>query len=676
MEETTLQFEGKQDTYSASHGSDFLGGGQTAAVYRVTSSRGGQQYALKLLTDLAYQQRFFQEVYWLSELEDALAKEDIAPEGRLTPHVYDEQRQGDQRFFVMDLAPGKPLDELWREAPQGRLDLPDALRIASQMARVFAALHRRLNRSYLDFQPKNVFWDAVARQIMVIDWNLLSLSGQADVAGDIRTIGYVLYRMALGSPPAGQSRQLVASHSHWPHLPLGVRRLLLDVLAPLPAQEINNAFELSQWLELQSGRLDKTADEVVQEAAVLSKSFPDQQHDTPEARAALINASELLDLAQARRDEISPIMRPVLDKLQAEVAERQRAGSAVRRSADTFVKISFDQAKEAFAREQAEAQDPLDSLQIARWLAILDARDPAASNLDEARRGRIADLLESFRLATLAYQDPESAAGQAVPWEDLAGRVQTLQQELEGAPHFMQALSTEATTWPELLWLLAYDGTGATDSSWQDLASSAAGAQAAVDELPYARQLWRVLGAGDGQEARNRIAVAVEKLELAAETEDAFVSLVDDAASGRWSEISVERIKMLFDEYASTPLPIAQIRTFLGAAIGKNDAIPGYYAGRAGELAMVLLEGLGRASKLSDDTRDWAKNAEHSLLDLLLLEMYLHQWKRQGDRSIYSEARLRRNQLRVTRIARRRRWTRTQVNKWLYQRANLSERQL
>ena len=52
---TDIQFRTSKATYQANPDQDYLGGGQTADVYRVASN--GQRYALKLLTDRAYEQR-------------------------------------------------------------------------------------------------------------------------------------------------------------------------------------------------------------------------------------------------------------------------------------------------------------------------------------------------------------------------------------------------------------------------------------------------------------------------------------------------------------------------------------------------------------------------------------------------------------------------------------------
>lgn len=102
----------------------------------------------------------------------------------------------------MTLAEGRPLDELFRE--NKKFDLSAIHSIGRQLCMVFEALHNKVQRGYLDFQTKNVFWDEKRNKITVIDWNLLTtnfyymtkVQRAEAVDNDIKSIGRVLFRLA------------------------------------------------------------------------------------------------------------------------------------------------------------------------------------------------------------------------------------------------------------------------------------------------------------------------------------------------------------------------------------------------------------------------------------------------------------------------------------------------
>lgn len=631
--EETLQFTTSTATYSARAGSDFLGGGQTAAVYRVVSSSDNQTYALKLLTDPAYETRFFQEVEWLGHLAKELAEYRLEVNGlTLTPTMHVEQSEGDQRFFVMDLAPGKPLDELWRSAPQGRLDEQDALVIASQLARVFAALHDRLNRSYLDFQPRNVFWDDETRQIMVIDWNLLSPSGQADVVGDVRTIGLVLYRMALGSALIGRDRWQVTSHPYWQDLSLGTRHLLLDLLSPLPGHEIRSATELRRRLEQQLARWDKTGDELVQEAARLIKSIQDQKSASEPASNSLAAATECLDLAQRRLDDVSPTMRPVLTKLQEDVAGRQREASALRQGVEAFVKIG--DVGNLFEEAKHEAEHPVDRLQVDRWRAILAIRDANASTLNEKKRSLIEALMSDLRVATMAYLDPEQVANEeALSWEQLA--INAKQLLGQGGYALIQPLADEAGAWPMLMALQQFDWEKVPGDTWQEKSAAVTKALVIAKQLPYSDTLRKLLNADDGMVGWGAVETAASKLQRAAETDTQYMELVNDATLGKWDAIDIARIGTILEKSHNAPIPMQRVRTFFGAATAGRRSNPGKADSVQDGVPLVerLFDGLISFPQVTVSDRAWMVEAFRWIREVQRLERYLSLWQEEVDQA-------------------------------------------
>jgi len=154
----------------------------------------------------------------------------------LIPTVFDQVSEYDapdgRAFFVQTLANGTPVDQLVRG--RGALPEQNALTITEQFCRVLECLHEGIKRSYLDFQPRNIFWDAEKRQIMVIDWNLLSDPRRMDVDGDLLAAGKLLYRLLMGvpAPQPGQRRMLAQPIEAWGKISPGSQDILAKALHP------------------------------------------------------------------------------------------------------------------------------------------------------------------------------------------------------------------------------------------------------------------------------------------------------------------------------------------------------------------------------------------------------------------------------------------------------------
>lgn len=157
-----------------------------------------------------------------------------------------------RNFLAMTLAEGRPLDELLREGK--KLDLSAIRSIGRQLCMVFEALHNGVKRGYLDFQPKNVFWDEKRNKITVVDWNLLTtnfyymteVQRAEAVDNDIKSIGKVLFRLAAGKAyqkdlPAEEQIGLVPEN-------LGLRFVILKALTEKPDEQYVSAEQMKQFL--------------------------------------------------------------------------------------------------------------------------------------------------------------------------------------------------------------------------------------------------------------------------------------------------------------------------------------------------------------------------------------------------------------------------------------------
>lgn len=532
-----LVFKSDKAAYTARAGDDLLGGGQTAVVYRVRAG-DGQVYALKWLTDAVYEQRFFQEVDWLNEFYYAPDEYGLKRDSQsLTPRVYDEQRQGERRFFVMDLAPGQPLDEVLRR--RGRLPELPALTIAAQLARVFTALHELLDRSYLDFQPRNVFWQEESGQVMVIDWNLLSAKGKPDVRADLRSIGTLLHRMALGGlPPTGEAnaRGRVAAYERWQEISLGARVLLQDLLEPRPDQRAENARTARERLDALCQRWEKPSDDLVREAAALFKQIRNGDALATAQNALLLDVAVCLDLASRQTGALvlSSSMALVRRNLEQEVAGRREELTALARAISFFRSGDLETAALLFEQALVEATRPEDELQVRRWQAVLEARHQHSADFDGPGRQRAEALLETFQSATQAYLDRSlSSPPDLAAWRRVNAEAATQANNLPA----VKPLAVEASAWPVILALQAEDWSEVPGETHRQRLESAADAKTAIGNLSYDRCLWQVLGIGDPEASMTAVGQAISTLQKAVDVEKKWQALTDHAKLGRWKKV-------------------------------------------------------------------------------------------------------------------------------------------
>lgn len=608
-----LEFKSDKATYTVKASDDFLGGGQTAAVYRVYAGNG-QTFALKWLIDAAYEQRFFQEVDWLTEL--AHAPKEYAPTHNgqlLTPRVYDEQRQGERRFFVMDLAPGQPLDEVLRR--RGRLLEPAALVIATQLARVFTALHETLRRSYLDFQPRNVFWQEESGQIMVIDWNLLSPKDRMNVAGDLRSIGVLLYRMLLGALPPSGARVQVAVHKGWQGISLGARVLLQDLLEPRPGQRIGDARTVRDRLDELSQRWEKPGDDLVREAAAMFKQVRNGDAAVTAQDTTLLEVAVCLDLAgrQTGALALSNTMAVVRNNLEQKVADRRQELTALTRAISFFRSGDLSTAALLFEQALAGADKPGDELQVRRWQAVLEARQTHAAGLDGASRQRIEALLQLFQSATQAYlsRSPSSQPDIA-SWRQVTAEAEALHNDVAA----IESLAVEASAWPVILALQAGDWSEVPGETHNEQINSATQATDAIANLRYADKLWTVLGVGVEQASMTAVENAISMLKCAVQAERSWRDLGLDARNARWDMIDDVRIRRLFEEGEGVLSNTEPIFNLLGVVIDKGQDA----------LALTLFEGLATSAGLTENDRRRVQVFELWLHRMQRLERFVHVW--------------------------------------------------
>jgi len=345
----------------------YLGGGLMSEVWTGTPlDDPDKTLAIKIMApglDEALARRFFAEVDTLGQLayaQDALRLK--VDDCYLTPLVITESRQGRWPFFACTLASGQALDELMREGVQ--LLEVDVLTIAEQLSRVFQALHEGLGQSYLDFQPRNVFWDATARRITVVDWNLLSAPGQADFAADLETLARLVYRLAVGASLApGRLDQAEG----WKLLTSGTRAWLTRALHPNRTRRYASAAhmraalaQLLSWWQGGSDELTWQAANCLNQASRLAER---------ERRAELYQtAQHILDIADHKGVEDPQLHERLWDAVRAGLGDSGQLGQLHHLLATG----ECQEARQLVQRIAAEANTLLEQLAAARWQVVTE----------------------------------------------------------------------------------------------------------------------------------------------------------------------------------------------------------------------------------------------------------------------------------------------------------------
>lgn len=487
----------------------FLGGGQTAAVYaaRVVESpiaaRVGQRIAIKLMSpelDKAARQRFFEEIETLIRLRSRLRDPALGLiEGDvfgswLIPDVLDYANDGPHLFIAMSLAEGRPVDDILRHDWQ-ELTEPEILTIVWQLLTAFVALHEGIKRSYYDFQPRNLFWDQTRQALTIIDWNLLSAEGNIDAASDVEAIASLLCRLATGANAVIYSGSSAGSLRQR-DLSLAMQSLLDDLLAPdnparASARSMRDRVGITRALWAESG--DQLLIRAAQSAAAV------EAEETAAAKWAQTQQLALLMDLAARRS-YSPTYAVLVQGLRSKLQSYQDQWSWLGQGR-TFLKLNeFATAEVLFVESIVRAVVPAAQLTGWRWLTIV-----RAAALD----------VENYQSSAAACADAMAAIGDvrswvAVDWTTAAAAVAAI--TWPGAAAICQELNAYAILQPLLARPFAY----AHDADGPALAKEVQALRVAIDlldSLPgrldetqgYAQAAWAWLGSSDSATARQQV---------------------------------------------------------------------------------------------------------------------------------------------------------------------------
>jgi serine/threonine-protein kinase len=259
-----------------------IGRGGMSTVYRASDQTLGRTVAVKVLLpalaeqDPTYSTRFEREARAAAALDNS---------SLVT--VYDTGVDDDSQYIVMEYIPGHSLARI---LAGGRLEVPEAVRIATRVADALAAAHAAgiLHR---DIKPANVMLTEIG-DVKVLDFGIArlldgtaitqvasvvgtagymaperALGQPGDARADIYSLGCLLYAMLTGGPPFSGDVSAAVLHQQInaeprqpsalrPGIPTGLNGLVLAMLAKSPDARPATAAEVRDKL---AGLADATS---------------------------------------------------------------------------------------------------------------------------------------------------------------------------------------------------------------------------------------------------------------------------------------------------------------------------------------------------------------------------------------------------------------------------------
>ena len=253
-----------------------LGHGGMARVYLAADPRHDRLVAVKALSQGAagYRapERFLREIRYLARLQH--------------PHIvslFDSGEADGVPYFVSEYVEGENLRQRMRRAPDGRVPLAEALRIADEVADALDYAHRQ-GIIHRDIKPENILLAddhayvvdfGIARAVQAVE----DLTGTGAVIGtvtymcpeqllprvrgdppldgsvDVYALAMVLYEMIAGVPPFySAALGAVDSAKKYVEKPIPFRHLCTDVVPAHVEAAIHRALSLASALRFPRAR--------------------------------------------------------------------------------------------------------------------------------------------------------------------------------------------------------------------------------------------------------------------------------------------------------------------------------------------------------------------------------------------------------------------------------------
>lgn len=253
-----------------------LGSGGMGAVFLAEDTQLRRPVALKLIRPRAAASPIARDRF----LREARAAAALRHDHIVT--IYQVGEENGVPYLAMEHLEGESLDDRLRR--EGTLPIPEAVRIAGEIAEGLAAAHAR-GLIHRDVKPANIWLETGRGRVKLLDFGLARMAandaqltssgvivgtpaymspeqarGEAvDARSDLFSLGGVLYRMLTGSPPfAGRdllstlnalaTAEVVPPRAARPDVPAALNDLVLHLLEKTPARRPASAPEVIQEL--------------------------------------------------------------------------------------------------------------------------------------------------------------------------------------------------------------------------------------------------------------------------------------------------------------------------------------------------------------------------------------------------------------------------------------------
>lgn len=493
-----------------------LGVGATSRVYLAYPQQEPQrQVAIKVLRQnlpQSLEESFFREIDVLRALNEA--EERLDDTMQTVPHLYEVQRNQSPRFLVLEMARGVSLDDVVARKPY-YLSEQNALRILIQTARVLYLLHEYLQRSYTDFQLKNIWWNEETQRVLILDWNHVSDIGAARTEEDLDLLGVYFYRMLVGkgAQTAGEPAQMLARRAgqRWEEVSLGSRQLALKMLSPNRQQRFQRARDIWETAERLLTAWQQTGQTLSREVLRLSTQR------NPESTA---QAYALLDLTERKNDIDATVLKDVRAKVHALELPTQHTWSV----GQTYYEAG--NYPEALTRWQPIAQETGD---LHQWRRVLMAQ--AGTNDSQAfsaLRSQVETAIYQLEHEHNA-QAAEQMLSELMPDTPLTG-LDGLYAEVQARSSIARALQSKAY------------------QHYQEAANAYKQADAFLQHVPYAALVRDEEGWHDLQEQSAQLASEGRTLQNARARQEAVQNALDTGIPARAVQTLTEYLRTAPDD--------------------------------------------------------------------------------------------------------------------------------
>jgi class 3 adenylate cyclase len=265
------------------------------------------------------------------------------------PHVvtvYDIGEDNGQPYIVSQYMAGGDVEQLMNSAPQRRLSLPDALRIAEQVCRALAHAHAH-GIIHRDLKPSNI-WLTDDGTAKLGDFGLAASRGQArltqegmvvgtitymppeqalghqaDARSDLYGLGALLYEMVTGRPPFEGDTVVAVISQHvntpplapsWqdPTVPALLDTLIMDLLAKAPEDRPQSATVVLERLQRISAAPVPATSSGQQAAGAEQRAAPESPFRYPESAIPTPQTGRLVwGRLAGRETELATVTRAV-----------------------------------------------------------------------------------------------------------------------------------------------------------------------------------------------------------------------------------------------------------------------------------------------------------------------------------------------------------------------------